>query len=130
MFIDVQTFSYFVSSSFYGFHFFRFLIFREKRKKLSHFSRKTKKKRKNFPPIYLWNRACDFNLQYAKLSISSSPIEIWPQNYKNIFITSSKWPRKPPISSWNVEKSSKFGKNGEKSIFRFSCPIFRRKTKN
>ena len=34
----------------YGSHFFRFLIFREKRKILSHFSRKTKKKRKKFHP--------------------------------------------------------------------------------
>ena len=30
----------------YGSHFFRFLIFREKRKILSHYSRKTKKNRK------------------------------------------------------------------------------------
>ena len=111
--------------------FSSFFDFSRKTKNFKPFFAKNEKKRKIFPPIYLWNRACDFNLQYAKLSISSSPIEIWPQNYKNIFITSYKWPRKPPISSWNVEKSSKIAKIWQKmkknQFFVFRAPFFAEK---
>ena len=38
----------------YGSHFFRILIFREKRKILGHFSRKTKKKQKKKSYLAIW----------------------------------------------------------------------------